>query len=218
MAELAWLISRDTSKFLVKRGGIKLSKDPFNLSNNHTFTSSGLYHEKAIAIKPPKSSTKAHAKLWRKESVRPRRAKGIVNPSLKKRVIRKQDLGTHYRAGISKVRRTVNSFLTNLGQIRLALKRYNRVMAVQKRTKTVRRNKKGAVYIPNPPPTRANAARSARRHAAHLWKAYVEKQKRNKKKAKADHTYVPHRRERAVRKRIALKKAKAAKKEQKPKA
>ncbi|KAJ3289408.1 ribosomal protein L28e [Rhizoclosmatium globosum] len=44
-ADLAWLLTRDTSSFLVKRKGntaIQLSRDPANLTNVHSFKYSGL--------------------------------------------------------------------------------------------------------------------------------------------------------------------------------
>ncbi|KAJ8325212.1 hypothetical protein BDV3_007232 [Batrachochytrium dendrobatidis] len=48
--DIAWLITRKNSCFLVKRNGIRLSREPGNLRNLHSFKYSGIVGKKVVDI------------------------------------------------------------------------------------------------------------------------------------------------------------------------
>ncbi|KPI82410.1 putative 60S ribosomal protein L28 [Leptomonas seymouri] len=53
-ADLQWVLVRQNSRFLQKRGGIRLSNDPFNNNGSWTKRQSGFVNEKAAVVKPAK--------------------------------------------------------------------------------------------------------------------------------------------------------------------
>lgn len=53
--DLQWTLVRQSSKFLQKRGGLRLSNDPFNNNGNWTKRQSGFLNDKAAVVKPAKS-------------------------------------------------------------------------------------------------------------------------------------------------------------------
>ena len=58
MSHLLWELTKNNNAFLVKRGGVEFSSDPFNLTNINTYSTSGLVHEYGVAI----SATRKDAK------------------------------------------------------------------------------------------------------------------------------------------------------------
>lgn len=50
-AELQWMLTRDTSSFLVKRAGIAFSRHPANLAGRHSFKYDGLV-QPSMSIQP----------------------------------------------------------------------------------------------------------------------------------------------------------------------
>ncbi|KAG5483943.1 hypothetical protein CUR178_06943 [Leishmania enriettii] len=50
-ADLQWILVRQNSRFLQKRGGIRLSSDPFNNNGNWTKRHSGFLNKKAAVVK-----------------------------------------------------------------------------------------------------------------------------------------------------------------------
>ncbi|KAK7193994.1 60S ribosomal protein L28 [Novymonas esmeraldas] len=53
-ADLQWILVRQNSRFLQKRGGIRMSNDPFNNNGNWTKRQSGFLNDKAAVVKPAK--------------------------------------------------------------------------------------------------------------------------------------------------------------------
>lgn len=52
--DLQWMLVRQNSRFLQKRGGMRLSCDPFNNNGNWTKRQSGFVNAKAAVVKPAK--------------------------------------------------------------------------------------------------------------------------------------------------------------------
>ncbi|AYU76884.1 60S ribosomal protein L28, putative [Leishmania donovani] len=52
--DLQWILVRQNSRFLQKRGGIRMSNDPFNNNGNWTKRHCGFLNEKAAVVKPAK--------------------------------------------------------------------------------------------------------------------------------------------------------------------
>ncbi|ODV60581.1 ribosomal protein L28e [Ascoidea rubescens DSM 1968] len=48
--DLIWEITKNQSAFLVKRGNFTFSKDPLNVTNKNSRTSSGLANDKAVGV------------------------------------------------------------------------------------------------------------------------------------------------------------------------
>lgn len=53
--DLQWTLVRQNSKFLQKRGGVRLSSDPFNNNGNWTKRQSGFLNSSAAVVKPGKN-------------------------------------------------------------------------------------------------------------------------------------------------------------------
>ncbi|EPY23947.1 large subunit ribosomal protein L28e [Strigomonas culicis] len=53
-ADLQWQLTRLNSKYLQKRGGYRLSSDPFNNNGNWTKRQSGFLNDTAVVVKPGK--------------------------------------------------------------------------------------------------------------------------------------------------------------------
>lgn len=53
-ADLQWALVRQNSKFLQKRGGVRLSSDPFNNNGSWTKRQCGFLNDKAAVVKPAK--------------------------------------------------------------------------------------------------------------------------------------------------------------------
>lgn len=79
-ADLLWLLVRDNNKYLQKRGGIRLSNDPFNNSGKSTKRHAGFIQPKAAVIRVKKqanvqvyvkdgSNPQKPAKQWVKKDV-----------------------------------------------------------------------------------------------------------------------------------------------------
>merc|ERR1712048_1484033 len=49
-AHLQWLLLRKHNSFIVKKDGITFSKEKNNLTNKHSFTSSGLVHNASVGV------------------------------------------------------------------------------------------------------------------------------------------------------------------------
>ncbi|CAJ1006401.1 putative Ribosomal L28e protein family [Leishmania naiffi] len=54
-ADLQWILVRQCSRFLQKRGGIRMSNDPFNNNGRWTKRQSGFLNGKAAVVKPAKA-------------------------------------------------------------------------------------------------------------------------------------------------------------------
>eukprot|EP00009_Paramoeba_aestuarina_P002097 CAMPEP_0201514444 /NCGR_PEP_ID=MMETSP0161_2-20130828/6279_1 /ASSEMBLY_ACC=CAM_ASM_000251 /TAXON_ID=180227 /ORGANISM="Neoparamoeba aestuarina, Strain SoJaBio B1-5/56/2" /LENGTH=146 /DNA_ID=CAMNT_0047910997 /DNA_START=241 /DNA_END=681 /DNA_ORIENTATION=+ len=49
-AHLQWLLLRKHNSFMIKKDGITFSREQNNLTNNHSFTSSGLVHQASTGV------------------------------------------------------------------------------------------------------------------------------------------------------------------------
>ncbi|CAD2222753.1 large subunit ribosomal protein L28e [Angomonas deanei] len=56
-ADLQWILVRQNSRFLQKRGGYRLSNDPFNNNANWTKRQSGFINDTAAVVKPGKKGS-----------------------------------------------------------------------------------------------------------------------------------------------------------------
>ena len=59
MSHLLWELTKNYNSFLVKRSGVILSADPYNLTNRNTYSQSGLIHKGRVAIRTAKKDAKA---------------------------------------------------------------------------------------------------------------------------------------------------------------
>lgn len=56
-ADLAWTLIRDSNKYLQKRGGVRMSNDPFNISGKSTKRHAGFLQTKAAFVRLVKDKT-----------------------------------------------------------------------------------------------------------------------------------------------------------------
>eukprot|EP01134_Creolimax_fragrantissima_P000359 CFRG0359T1 len=61
-SDLLWLITKNTSSFIVKSNGVALSSEPMNLKNLHSFKYSGICNKKAVGVSNAKSGISMHQK------------------------------------------------------------------------------------------------------------------------------------------------------------
>ena len=96
--DLAWMLTRRSNKYLQKRGGIRMSNDPFNNTGKATKRHAGYIHEKAAVVRVKnqkeisvytKDGTNANKpnKIWTKKSTGPKasdasKAVAAVRPDL----------------------------------------------------------------------------------------------------------------------------------------
>merc|ERR1712113_419623 len=55
--QLQWLLLRKHNSFIVKKDGITFSKEKNNLTNKHSFTSSGLVHKSSVGVNVDKNGS-----------------------------------------------------------------------------------------------------------------------------------------------------------------
>ncbi|KAH8682985.1 ribosomal protein L28e [Tricladium varicosporioides] len=83
-ADLIWEVSRSQNAFLVKRaqsGGVRFSRDPFNLVNIHSRKYAGFVNDKAIGVVENKDEKKG-VTLITKAKATQKPAKGVVKTGL----------------------------------------------------------------------------------------------------------------------------------------
>ncbi|KAI9337320.1 ribosomal protein L28e [Obelidium mucronatum] len=119
-ADLTWLLTRNTSSFLVKRKGntaIQLSRDPANLTNIHSFKYAGL-NNKSVAI--ASAGAKGVTVSTKKQALANKPGKAVVT---------KKFAHTGRRGVSNQVSKIVKSYRGDL--VKAALARASRIIDTQ---------------------------------------------------------------------------------------
>eukprot|EP01116_Phalansterium_solitarium_P002211 TRINITY_DN12077_c0_g1_i1.p2 TRINITY_DN12077_c0_g1~~TRINITY_DN12077_c0_g1_i1.p2 ORF type:complete len:136 (+),score=38.84 TRINITY_DN12077_c0_g1_i1:82-489(+) len=124
-ADLVWSVIRNRSSFLVKRNGLQLTSEPFNLKNENSFKFSGLANSKAVDITPNKE-------------------RGVVLSLKSKKRSNQYKLKTNKTVLRRDFRRSSRSIVSQLKQYRPDLRNaaLARLSAITKASKTVAVQKK----------------------------------------------------------------------------
>ncbi|KAG5510157.1 hypothetical protein JKF63_07055 [Porcisia hertigi] len=125
-ADLQWILVRQNSRFLQKRGGIRMSCDPFNNNGNWTKRHSGFLNNKAAVVKPAKGGAICVTLKDGSSNNKPRQA------------YRKSVLAANVKA--SDVSRAVAAVRPDLADV--AFRRARRMARIASRTEKVRAARK----------------------------------------------------------------------------
>ncbi|KAI9104859.1 ribosomal L28e/Mak16 [Phlyctochytrium arcticum] len=125
--DLIWLLTRDTSSFLVKRNGVRLSREPGNLLNVNSFKYSGLAQRKSIHVA---SSEKGAALVLKKNRVPATKPSKVAHQIILKK---------GQRASAKSVQSILRNYRPDLQTAALA--RVSRVLDIQKPARVQKQKK-----------------------------------------------------------------------------
>jgi len=121
MADLLWYLTRNTNSFVVKRNGVALTSEPFNLTNTHRLSTSGLLKQKALGLKTtPKGDIVLKKKVAGHDN---RPGSSVSSLSLKK----------DYRGDLLKTRAEAHQNGSNIHEVYNVQIRFDKLRKVQKR-------------------------------------------------------------------------------------
>lgn len=120
-SDLVWLLTRNTSSFIVKRNGVALSREPGNLLNKHSLKFSTVADRKAVSVTA--SDKKINLSLKKK----------TVDPSKVSKSVYTVALNKNVRGSAKTVKKVLSSYRPDLTNAALA--RVTRLVAAAKPAK-----------------------------------------------------------------------------------
>ena len=143
-SDLQWVIVRSNSKYLQKRGGVRLSSDPFNNSGRWTSRQSGFVADKAVVVKGGSNGALVATIKSGAENNKPRKTytKTVFPADVKPSVVSKAASAVRSDLADTTFRRAAKLIRTNKRSTKVKAARKERSAKITFKRKAVRPKRK----------------------------------------------------------------------------